>query len=76
MSDDIIDTGSVGDLPREDPVLSKAAKESGIYSQEPTICRYYTAGNCRRGSSCRFMHPPSLVSVQQGMAAPANFFVH
>ncbi|OAX44353.1 hypothetical protein K503DRAFT_450712 [Rhizopogon vinicolor AM-OR11-026] len=56
--------GSVGDLPREEQFPSKAARERRIDPQVSTVCRYYAAGTCRRGSSCRYSHPP-LVSVQQ-----------
>lgn len=32
------------------------AKEKKIHLQSSTVCRYYAAGRCRRGSACRFVH--------------------
>ena len=76
---DYIDTGngtdSIGDLPRTEWIPSKEVDERIINPRALTVCRYYTAGNCRRGSSCHYMHPP-LVSVQEGTATPAICFVY
>jgi hypothetical protein len=32
------------------------AKEKKIHVKSSTVCRYYAARSCRRGSSCRFVH--------------------
>lgn len=68
-------TGSVGDLPLAEWIPSKAANESIINPRALTVCRYYTAGNCRRGPSCHYMHPP-LVSVQEGTPTSVICFVY
>ncbi|KAG0703762.1 hypothetical protein DFH29DRAFT_416817 [Suillus ampliporus] len=64
------DTAFAGDLPPEERSPYILAKEKKVKPQSSTVCRYYAAGNCRRGSACRFMHPQHQGNVQQGVTAP------
>jgi hypothetical protein len=58
------DNGTGSDAEERSPHIP--AKEKKIHVKSSTVCRYYAARSCRRGSSCRFVHlQPD--SVLQGM---------
>ncbi|KAG1748569.1 hypothetical protein EDB19DRAFT_210775 [Suillus lakei] len=68
------DIGTGSDAEEQSPYIP-ASKEKKIHSQSSTACRYYTAGKCRRGSACRFVHLQPE-SVPQEYAYPNEHDVY